>query len=336
MKKVIKLFKKSLKRIVLRQIDFSHFANCEAARFEMTGINSIRVYLCSVRPALCAQRLRMVIFSLILTSCASIEKNPIAIRTHEYGSFEFKQVGLGGFSESCEILYEKKIVHGLFVLPINPLNKEELPSLKNKKIRIKYLVRKLDLLYNALGFVFSIITQTVVVEDCGRTNNRDDLVEQKSVDFMKSFLGKYEKIKALRDEGKLNVKIVNGRMVIVLSTDVLFNVGSKELSFKGKKAIIEITKILSEIEDQKFQVEGHTDNDPFKAEGATNWDLAASRALSVLNEMIKAGMPSTKISAASFGDARPLVANDTPSNKKQNRRIEIVVLPDIESLPGYE
>jgi hypothetical protein len=252
MKKVIKLFKKSLKRIVLRQIDFSHFANCEAARFEMTGINSIRVYLCSVRPALCAQRLRMVIFSLILTSCASIEKNPIAIRTHEYGSFEFKQVGLGGFSESCEILYEKKIVHGLFVLPINPLNKEELPSLKNKKIRIKYLVRKLDLLYNALGFVFSIITQTVVVEDCGRTNNRDDLVEQKSVDFMKSFLGKYEKIKALRDEGKLNVKIVNGRMVIVLSTDVLFNVGSKELSFKGKKAIIEITKILSEIEDSKI------------------------------------------------------------------------------------
>lgn len=59
-------------------------------------------------------------------------------------------------------------------------------------------------------------------------------------------------------------------------------------------------------------------------------------ALSVLNEMIKTGMPSTKISAASFGDARPLVANDTPSNKKQNRRIEIVVLPDIESLPGYE
>jgi chemotaxis protein MotB len=52
--------------------------------------------------------------------------------------------------------------------------------------------------------------------------------------------------------------------------------------------------------------------------------------------MIKTGMPSTKISAASFGDARPLVANDTPSNKKQNRRIEIVVLPDIESLPGYE
>ena len=282
------------------------------------------------------QKRYFILILLILSSCASIEKSPLAIRTHEYGSFEFKQVGLGGFSESCEILYEKKIVHGLFVLPINPLNKEELPSLKNKKIRIKYLVRKLDLLYNALGFVFSIITQTVVVEDCGRTNNRDDLVEQKSVDFMKSFLGKYEKIKALRDEGKLNVKIVNGRMVIVLSTDVLFNVGSKELSFKGKKAIIEITKILSEIEDQKFQVEGHTDNDPFKAEGATNWDLAASRALSVLNEMIKTGMPSTKISAASFGDARPLVANDTPSNKKQNRRIEIVVLPDIESLPGYE
>ncbi|MBK9502191.1 MAG: hypothetical protein IPO06_22995 [Leptospiraceae bacterium] len=104
MKKIIKLFKKSLKRIVLRQIDFSHFANCEAARFEMTGINSICVHTFDkLSASLCSS-----VVILFLTSCASIEKNPIAIRTHEYGSFEFKQVGLGGFSESCEILYEKK------------------------------------------------------------------------------------------------------------------------------------------------------------------------------------------------------------------------------------
>ena len=276
----------------------------------------------------------VILILFFLANCASIEKNPLAVRTHEYGGFEYKQVGLGGFSESCEILHEKKIVHGLFVLPFNPLTKEELPSLKNKKIRMKYLVRKLDFLYNLLGFVFSIITQTIVVEDCGRTNNREDLADQKSADFLKSFLGKYEKIKTLRDEGKLNVKIVGGRMVIVLSTDILFPIGSKDLSNKGKQAIIEITKTLVEVEDQRFQVEGHTDSDPFKVEGATNWDLAATRAIGVLNTMIQSGMPESKISAASFGDSRPLVPNDSPKNKAKNRRIEIVVLPEIESLPG--
>ena len=43
-----------------------------------------------------------------------------------------------------------------------------------------------------------------------------------------------------------------------------------------------------------------------------------------------------KISAASFGDSRPVAPNDSNSNKAQNRRIEIVVVPDLSLLPGYE
>lgn len=269
-------------------------------------------------------------------NCAGIEKNPLAVRTNEYGSFGHKQVGLTDFSEKCEILYEKKIVHGLFVLPFNPLTKEEIPSLKNKKIRIKFLVRKLDFLYNLLGFVFSIITQSVVLEDCGKMNTREDIADQRSAEFLKSFLAKYDKIKSLRDEGKLNVKIVEGRMVIMLPTDIIFGTGSTNLTAKGKQTISEITKTLIEIENQKFQIEGHTDNDPFKVEGANNWDLAAKRALSVLDTMLKSGMPDSRISAASFGNSRPLVSNDSPSLKSKNRRIEIVVLPEIDSLPGYE
>ena len=52
--------------------------------------------------------------------------------------------------------------------------------------------------------------------------------------------------------------------------------------------------------------------------------------------MIKAGMPENKISTASFGDSRPIVPNDSNANKAQNRRIEIVVVPDLSLLPGYE
>ncbi len=150
------------------------------------------------------------------------------------------------------------------------------------------------------------------------------------------FKGLLDKFKAFIDTGKLKIKIIDGRMVIVLSSDVLFASGSKILSANGKKAISEVTGILAKIENRKFQIEGHTDSDRMRVIGQTNWDLAADRAINVLNTMIKSGMPETKISAASFGESRPVVPNDSSSNKAQNRRIEIVVVPDLSLLPGYE
>jgi chemotaxis protein MotB len=150
------------------------------------------------------------------------------------------------------------------------------------------------------------------------------------------FRGLLDKFKAFIDTGKLKIKIIDGRMVIVLSSDVLFSSGSKVLSANGKKAVSEVTGILAKIENRKFQIEGHTDSDRMRVIGQTNWDLAADRAINVLNTMIKSGMPESKISAASFGDSRPVVPNDTSANKAQNRRIEIVVVPDLSLLPGYE
>ena len=149
------------------------------------------------------------------------------------------------------------------------------------------------------------------------------------------FKGLLDKFKAFIDVGKLKIKIIDGRMVIVLSSDVLFASGSKVLSANGKKAIYEITEILAKIENRKFQIEGHTDTDKFLMIGQTNWDLAADRAINVLNKMVKSGMPISKISAASFGESRPMVPNDSRANKAQNRRIEIVVVPDLSLLPGY-
>lgn len=153
---------------------------------------------------------------------------------------------------------------------------------------------------------------------------------------IQEFKGLLDKFKAFIDTGKLKIKIIDGRMVIVLSSDVLFASGSKVLSANGKKAISEVTGILARIENRKFQIEGHTDSDRFRVIGQTNWDLAADRAINVLNTMVRSGMPESKISAASFGDSRPVVPNDSSANKAQNRRIEIVVVPDLSLLPGYD
>jgi len=145
------------------------------------------------------------------------------------------------------------------------------------------------------------------------------------------------KFKGLIDAGKLKVKIVEGRMVVQLATDVLFPSGSANLSKEGQAAIAEVAGVLASIPERKFQVEGHTDNVPIKtAQYRSNWELAAGRAINVTKAMVEAGMPADRISAASFGEAKPVAPNDSDEGRSANRRIEIVVVPDLSGLPGFD
>lgn len=145
------------------------------------------------------------------------------------------------------------------------------------------------------------------------------------------------RFQGLVDAGRLSVKIVDGRMVVALSSDVLFASGSARLSPEGQTAIKEVAQLLSEIPNRKYQVEGHTDNVPIRTQQfPSNWELASARALTVVRGMLEAGMPADRISAASFGDTKPAQNNDTPEGRKANRRIEIVVVPDLSSLPGFD
>lgn len=164
---------------------------------------------------------------------------------------------------------------------------------------------------------------------------------QKRKEEAESRIGEYRallaKFKSLIDAGKLKVRIIDGRMVVVLASDVLFASGSATLSRDGKAAIAEVAQLLASIPNRKFQIEGHTDNVPIStAQYPSNWELAAARAITVLKTMIDAGMPIDRISAASFGESKPAAPNDTPEGRAQNRRIEIIIVPDLSTLPGFE
>jgi chemotaxis protein MotB len=154
-------------------------------------------------------------------------------------------------------------------------------------------------------------------------------------------IGEYQNLlvrfKKLIDAGKLRVKIVDGRMVVALATDILFASGSAELSPDGTASITEVSQVLAGIEGRNFQVEGHTDNVPIRTDKyPSNWELASTRALTVVRTMIAAGMPPARVSAASYGEYKPTGTNDTPDGRSANRRIEIVVVPDLSDLPGFD
>lgn len=145
------------------------------------------------------------------------------------------------------------------------------------------------------------------------------------------------KFSKLVNSGKLSVKMVQGRMTVALSTDILFSSGSAKLSAEGVAAIGEVTQLLKSLEGRKYQIEGHTDNIPMKsAIYPSNWELASARAMTVVKTMLDAGMPAEQISGASYADTQPVADNSTAEGKKLNRRIAIVIVPDLSGLPGNE
>lgn len=145
------------------------------------------------------------------------------------------------------------------------------------------------------------------------------------------------RFKSLIDAETLLVKIVNGRMVVAMATDVLFPSGSATLSKEGQDAVNRVASVLATIKNRDFQIEGHTDNIPISSSRfPSNWELASARAINVVRAMVAGGVPAPRISAASFADTRPVADNGTPAGRKSNRRIEIVVVPDLSGLPGFE
>ncbi|AXR60444.1 OmpA/MotB family protein [Leptospira mayottensis] len=169
-----------------------------------------------------------------------------------------------------------------------------------------------------------------------RSLNELKRIQEESELRIQEYRGLIATFRSLIDAGKLKIKIIDGRMVVVLSSDILFSVGSAFLSSAGIASIREVTTLLASLEGKRFQIEGHTDDTPTGIKGYTNWELASSRALNVLHTMIKAGMPEERISAASMGASRPALPNTSPENRSANRRIEIVIVPDLTNLPGME
>jgi chemotaxis protein MotB len=153
----------------------------------------------------------------------------------------------------------------------------------------------------------------------------------------KAFRDLVAKFKAMVDAGKLQVEVRNGLMIVKLPDNILFDPGKTDLKKEGQEAIQQVTQILNGIEGRKFQVAGHTDNRPIRAgKFRDNWELSAQRALVVTDLMIKSGMDPRRLSAAGYADVLPVGTNDTEDGRKMNRRIEIVLVPNIEDLPGID
>ena len=141
------------------------------------------------------------------------------------------------------------------------------------------------------------------------------------------------RLQSMIDGGKLTVNIDAGRIVINLPNNVLFKTGSANLNPEGQEALTQIGGVLTQFSDRRFQIEGHSDNVPIKSSRfPSNWELSTARALSVVHLLTEMGVNPENISAAGFGEFRPRADNEDEDGRKLNRRIEIVMLPNLDIL----
>jgi chemotaxis protein MotB len=143
--------------------------------------------------------------------------------------------------------------------------------------------------------------------------------------YRSDFFGRLRDVLGERPE----VRIVGDRFVF--QGEVLFAPGSAELSEAGLRQLRAIAGVLAEVTPLipadvawVLRVDGHADRNPIRsARFASNWELAAARAIAVAQILIAEGLPANRVAATSFGDAQPIDSGDSPQAFARNRRIEL-------------
>ena len=117
--------------------------------------------------------------------------------------------------------------------------------------------------------------------------------------------------------------------VITIPSEILFESGKADLKWEALRALADVAEQIKEkIGDEdgwQIRVEGHTDNVPIhNKKYSSNWDLSTARALSVVKFfMVHHYFKPDQLQAMGYGEFRPVAPNDTPENRRKNRRVEI-------------
>ncbi len=172
--------------------------------------------------------------------------------------------------------------------------------------------------------------QAQLIEREKRVNELEELIRNKEAKIQ---LLKARVANALRNFENQGLTVVqkNGKIYVSLEAKLLFGSGSTKVEDEGKSALVELARVLETERDLEIVVEGHTDTDKLNSSVSpkNNWELSVLRATSVVELMLaNSNMSPTQIMAAGRSEYHPVDPND----KAKNRRIEIIISPNLNEL----
>ena len=193
--------------------------------------------------------------------------------------------------------------------------------------------------------LFNAIVVGILLTGCATTPDPYAIIERqkKEIGQLKERLKQREEefkiaqntlmseLKEQIEAGKIKIENLKRGLVLSMLEDILFDSGKAEIKPEGKEALIKVANVLKEdCSNKNVSIEGHTDNEPIKYSGwKSNWELSTVRANSVLHFFIdECGIKPERLRVVGFGEYGPVASNETKEGRQQNRRVEIVILPE--------
>ena len=158
-------------------------------------------------------------------------------------------------------------------------------------------------------------------------NKKDSTVTALKQSISKALIG-------LEGEG-LTIEQKKGKVYISLEEDLLFASGKYEVNSGGVKALNKLSIVLSTASDLEILVEGHTDSIPLSGRALLqdNWDLSVLRATNVVKVLLQnKSLSPLQLTAAGRAEFVPLASNKNKEGRSVNRRIEMILSPNLDDL----
>ena len=121
-------------------------------------------------------------------------------------------------------------------------------------------------------------------------------------------------------------------LVLSLREAGFFDSGSANVRLEAKATFSRIANMLRS-DGHRLRIEGHTDSEPIHNERfASNWELSTARAIEIIRMLITDyGYPAERLAVAGYGEHHPIGDNSTAAGRRNNRRVDIVILASIRS-----
>jgi len=160
----------------------------------------------------------------------------------------------------------------------------------------------------------------------GRHERYESAKDDLDNDQLEEVAGEFEDSFAdLIFEDKLSISLLDNWVEITLRDDVVFESGGAIPSEASFDVIRKIASILKG-RHSGLLIEGHTDNKRISnSQYDSNWELSTARAVTFLRLLSIEGIAEARMAAIGFGEFHPIVRNDTPQGRSQNRRIVVLV-----------
>ncbi len=144
-----------------------------------------------------------------------------------------------------------------------------------------------------------------------------------------------ERLKSKIDNKEVFVRRKKEHISIEMVNRVTFQKGRAELTESSEETVNAIFSSLVPIRDGLIVIEGHADNQRIHGslleKFSSNWELSLARAATVVRYLERKGIDPKRMSVVGYSYFRPIDSNLTVSGRSRNRRVEILLVPGVET-----